>query len=121
MTKSVQRLFVYGTLAPGRANHKILEGITGTWESATLRGLLFQDGWGAAMGFPAIVPSADGEIVEGFVFSSKALENHWAMLDEFEGEGYERVLVTVNMQNGTQLDAYVYALGKSKEKTAKKD
>ncbi len=43
----MQRLFVYGTLAPGRANHKVLMNIPGSWETVTLRGTLLQDGWGA--------------------------------------------------------------------------
>ena len=108
----MQRLFIYGTLAPGRANHKVMEGISGTWEKATLRGVLLQDGWGAEMGFPGIIPSEDGEEVEGFVFSSESLEDHWSMLDEFEGEGYERVLVTVRVGGAQDIEAYVYALNR---------
>lgn len=51
----MQRLFVYRTLAPGRANHHVLAGIPGTWEVATLRGELIEKGWGAAMGYPGII------------------------------------------------------------------
>jgi len=69
----MQRLFVYGTLAPGRANHKVLKSIPGSWETATLRRTLIQDGWGAEMGYPGIVPTEDGGEVEGFVFSSAHL------------------------------------------------
>jgi hypothetical protein len=64
------------------------------------------------MGCPGIVPSEDGDEVEGFVFSSEQLASHWSMLDAFEGEGYERVSVTVRL-NGTQaVEAYVYALSR---------
>ena len=108
----MQRLFIYGTLAPGRANHKVMEGISGTWETAKLRGTLIQEGWGAEMGCPGIIPSEDGDDVEGFVFSSKYLEDHWSMLDEFEGEGYERVLVTVRTGGNCDVKAYVYALNR---------
>lgn len=106
----MQRLFIYGTLAPSRANHKIMEGISGTWEMATLKGILLQEGWGVEMGCPGIVPSEDGEEVEGFIFSSESLEDHWAMLDEFEGEGYERVPVTVCVDGKYDVEAFVYAL-----------
>lgn len=106
----MQRLFVYGTLAPGRANHKILGSIPGSWETATLRGTLLQEGWGVAMGCPGIVPSEDGEDVEGFVFSSIHLDDHWPRLDEFEGEGYERMAVTVKVNGTHDVEAYVYAL-----------
>ncbi len=109
---SMQRLFIYGTLAPGRANHKVMEGISGTWEAATLKGNLLQEGWGVEMGCPGIVPSEDGEEVEGFVFSSESLEDHWAMLDEFEGDGYERVLVSVRVDGGRDVEAFVYALNR---------
>ena len=34
------RLFVYGTLAPGRANEHILQSVPGTWEPAVVKGRL---------------------------------------------------------------------------------
>lgn len=106
----MQRLFVYGTLAPGQANHKVLMDILGTWEAATLKGILIQAGWGVEMGCPGVVPTDDGDEVEGFVFSSKYLTEHWPRLDKFEGEGYERVLVTVKVGGVFGVEAYVYAL-----------
>ena len=108
----MQRLFIYGTLAPGRANHKVLENIPGSWEAATLRGTLLKEGWGVAMGCPGIVPTEDGDEVEGFVFSSAHLVDHWPRLDEFEGEGYERVSVTVRVNGTHDVEAYVYALNR---------
>ena len=108
----MQRLFVYGTLAPGRANHKILGSISGLWETATLRGTLLQEGWGVAMGCPGILPTEDGDEIKGFVFSSAHLVDHWPRLDEFEGEGYERVSVTVRVNGTHDVEAYVYALNR---------
>jgi gamma-glutamylcyclotransferase (GGCT)/AIG2-like uncharacterized protein YtfP len=106
----MQRLFVYGTLAPGRSNHHILKGVAGSWQQATLKGTLFQQGWGAAMGYPGIIPSEDGDEIEGFVFSSKYLDEHWPRVDEFEGAGYTRKLVTVKIEGGVNKQAFVYAL-----------
>ncbi len=108
----MQRLFVYGTLAPGRANHKALRSIPGAWEVATLRGILLQEGWGAAMGCPGIVPTEDGDEIEGFVFSSVHLADHWPRLDKFEGEGYVRMSVTVRVNGVHDVEAYVYALNR---------
>ena len=104
------RLFVYGTLAPGRPNGHVLAGVPGEWEPATVTGTLFQEGWGAAAGYPGIVLDERGGDVEGLLFSSESLAEHWARLDEFEGEGYTRVLTTVKLEDGTAVDAYVYAL-----------
>jgi hypothetical protein len=73
---AMQRLFVYGTLAPGRANHEVLKGIPGSWEAATLRVTLLQEGRGAAMVCPGVVPTEFGDEVEGFVFSSAHLASH---------------------------------------------
>jgi gamma-glutamylcyclotransferase (GGCT)/AIG2-like uncharacterized protein YtfP len=104
------RLFVYGTLAPGRPNEYVLADVPGEWEPATVTGTLLQEGWGAAVGYPGIVLEENGAEINGFLFSSENLAEHWARLDEFEGEGYERVLTTVKLEDGTAVDAYIYRL-----------
>lgn len=106
----MHRLFVYGTLAPGRPNEHVLSGIPGRWEPATVVGTLLQEGWGAAVGYPGIVLDELGEEVEGLVFSSESLAEHWARIDAFEGEGYERVLTAAKLEDGTAVDAYIYRL-----------
>lgn len=104
------RLFVYGTLAPGRPNEHVLAEVPGKWEPATVRGTLYPQGWGAAAGYPGVVLDEMSGEVRGFVFSSAELAAHWARLDEFEGEGYERVLTTATLGDGTVVEAYVYVL-----------
>jgi gamma-glutamylcyclotransferase (GGCT)/AIG2-like uncharacterized protein YtfP len=104
------RLFVYGTLAPGRPNEHVLANVPGEWEPATVTGILLQEGWGAAVGYPGIVLDEHGGEVNGFLFSSESLAEHWARLDQFEGEGYERVLTTVKLEDGRSVDAYIYRL-----------
>lgn len=51
----LQRLFVYGTLAPGRPNEHVLSAVPGTWQRGTVRGRLMQAGWGAEQGYPGVV------------------------------------------------------------------
>ena len=102
------RLFVYGTLAPGRPNERILAGVAGKWETATVCGELVDRGWGAAHGYPALVLQPDGVEVSGYVFTSDALAEHWAALDDFEGPGYERVLTEARIEGGAIVDAWVY-------------
>ena len=106
----VQRLFVYGTLAPGRPNEDVLKEIGGSWEDATVTGTLHSKGWGAELGYPAIVLGEHGEDVPGFLFSSDRLSENWSMLDEFEGEAYERVLAVARLRDDRTVDAYVYVL-----------
>lgn len=106
----IKRLFVYGTLAPGRPNEHILGQIGGSFEPATVIGTLYQEGWGAAMGYPGIQLGEHGSEVQGFLFTSKNLPKHWSELDEFEGEGYERVLTKVKLKDNRVVDAYVYAI-----------
>ena len=109
------RLFVYGTLAPGRSNEHVLADVPGEWEPATVAGTLHEEGWGAAAGYPGIVMDEHGGEVHGLLFSSERLAEHWARLDEFEGEGYERVLTRATRNDGTVVDAYVYALSGPRE------
>jgi gamma-glutamylcyclotransferase (GGCT)/AIG2-like uncharacterized protein YtfP len=101
------RLFVYGTLAPGRPNEHVLAGLSGSWEPASVRGMLLHEGWGAAVGYPGIVLDAHGEEIQGVIFSSPELAAHWPQLDAFEGGGYERVLTTATLRDGAAVAAYI--------------
>ena len=105
-----ERLFVYGTLAPGQPNEHVLAPLAGHWQPAAVQGRLVQLGWGAALGYPALIPAADGETIRGYVFSTPRLADFWPTLDEFEGEQYERVLVAAVLDDGGAVEAYVYAL-----------
>ena len=105
-----EKLFVYGTSGPGRPNEHILKAIGGVWKNATLRGKLRQEGWGAEMGYPGIDLDENGEEVKGFLFISKNLSNHWEMLDNFEGEGYERAITQATLEDGSIVDTYIYVL-----------
>ena len=104
------RLFVYGTLAPGRPNEHVLADVPGEWAPASVRGTLLQAGWGAAVGYPGIILDDHGGEIDGLVFSSDELAMHWPRLDEFEGDGYERVLTSAKLQDGTVVAAYIYKL-----------
>ncbi len=106
----IQRLFVYGTLAPGRPNQHVLGKIEGFWEAATVTGTLRQEGWGAKMGYPGIVLEESGNEIQGFLFSSEKLSDHWAELDAFEGKSYKRVLTVVRLKDNRRVDAYIYEL-----------
>lgn len=106
---SLERLAVYGTLAPGRPNHHQLAGLQGRWIAGRVRGHLREAGWGAVLGFPGLVLDPTGPHVDVQVFESGDLGAHWPRLDEFEGDGYRRVLTTVVTAAGT-VDAHVYVL-----------
>lgn len=106
----VERLFVYGTLAPNRPNEHILKEIGGEWQEASVKGFLEDKGWGSKMGYPAIKLDNSANDVEGFVFISKNLKNHWDKLDKFEGDEYKRVPTQAKLKDGTLVDVYVYEL-----------
>ena len=106
----IERLFVYGSLAPGRPNEHVLSAIGGSWEAASVSGSLRQEGWGAAMGYPGIDLDEHGDEIQGSLFSSEKLSEHWAKLDAFEGESYERVLTKVKLTGNRTVDAYIYTL-----------
>jgi gamma-glutamylcyclotransferase (GGCT)/AIG2-like uncharacterized protein YtfP len=107
-----QRLAVYGTLAPGRSNHGQLAGLRGGWRSGLVRGRLAPEGWGAALGYPALAPDPDGPDVEVQLFESPDLPAHWERLDAFEGEGYRRVAIMVVTPEG-ETRAWIYASASS--------
>ncbi len=90
-----QTLIVYGTLAPGKINHHILAGLSGTWSDGVVEGDLWPAGWGATLGFPALCWRPGGPEVPVQVLCSRALPTAWDRLDRFEGEGYSRILVPI--------------------------
>ena len=95
------RLATYGTLAPGRPNHHQLDGLDGRWLEGRVYGTLVDAGWGANLGYPALVLDSGGMAVDVHVFESLDLPAHWSRLDEFEGPGYDRVVTTVHTSDGT--------------------
>ena len=105
----MDRLATYGSLAPGRPNHSFVAGLRGRWFPGVVHGRLVQEGWGATLGYPAIVLDPDGAAVDVQVLESADLPAHWSRLDGFEGGGYERVLTTVTTADGP-VEAYVYVL-----------
>ena len=97
---------------PGHPNEHILQDIGGTWDKGSITGKLHQKGWGAAMGYPAIELDKNDEEVEGFLFSSNSLFEHWDELDAFVGKAYERVITRVKLADNTNVEAYIYSLMK---------
>lgn len=105
-----RRLAVYGSLAPGRSNHHVLDGLAGRWTEGHVRGRLLAAGWGAELGYPGLILDSRAATVPVQVFESSALPAHWGRLDDFEGPGYERVVATVQTADG-DLPACIYVLG----------
>jgi gamma-glutamylcyclotransferase (GGCT)/AIG2-like uncharacterized protein YtfP len=102
------RLATYGTLAPGRPNHHQLDGLAGRWSTGYVNGRLIDAGWGASLGYPALVLDPDGTAIEVQVFESTDLPAHWSRLDAFEGSGYQRVAATVRTPDGdVEVSIYV--------------
>ncbi len=105
-----QRLFVYGTLAPGQPNQHLLAQLAGEWTPASVMGYLHEKGWGYTMGYPGVVLDEGGEEVRGYLFSSSELGPHWQRLDEFEGDEYQRVTTLVTTDSGHEVEAFIYVV-----------
>lgn len=99
---------VYGTLAPGAPNHHVLENLGGQWRDGWVHGDLRQEGWGAQHGYPAIRWNPRSGQVPVKLLVSELLEHHWERLDQFEGAGYQRILVPVNMGDEVIAVANIY-------------
>ena len=104
-----EKLFVYGSLCPGAPNDHILAEIGGGWQQGYILATLVEEGWGAQLGYPGIRLSDSGEKIDGFIFKSGNLKNHWKKLDEFEGEEYTRIKADVHIEHGVE-EAWIYAL-----------
>ena len=103
-----KRLAVYGSLAPGEVNQHHLADLAGRWQTGTVRGRLVQQGWGNDLGFPAMIPDPDGDEIEVRLFTSNELPAHWDRLDALEGADYRRVVTSVELPDGRQVQAHIY-------------
>jgi gamma-glutamylcyclotransferase (GGCT)/AIG2-like uncharacterized protein YtfP len=98
-----EQLIVYGSLMPGDLYHFLLADLPGTWEQCVIRGRMGKYG-----GFKAFRYDAAGPEHPAWLLTSPALPGRFPELDEFEGEGYERVVIPAQV-NGRCRMAQVYA------------
>lgn len=105
-------LIVYGTLAPGKPNHSKIEHIKGEWEKAIIKGKLINKGWGAELGYNGFASAGDEEsiTIEAYVLFSDELPANWQYIDDFEGNGYKRILTKYEMENGKIGIGYIYGI-----------
>ena len=90
-------------------NH-LLSSIGGSWEKGTVQGEFIQANEIPGFPYPSVILDDDSSDVNGYLFSSKNLSNHWSRLDKYEGSSYERVMTKVTLDNGKTVDAYIYEL-----------
>ncbi|MEE9380783.1 MAG: gamma-glutamylcyclotransferase [Hyphomonadaceae bacterium] len=103
-------LFVYGSLAPGKKNAHFMDSLNGTWQRASVRGCLHEQGWAAAQGYPGLVPDPEGDKIQGHVLVSEDLAEHWPRLDAFEGQDYRRILIQARLENGDTICVQAYSI-----------
>jgi gamma-glutamylcyclotransferase (GGCT)/AIG2-like uncharacterized protein YtfP len=110
--KPQKSIIIYGTLAPNRPNHSKIEHINGKWIKGVVKGKLVKEGWGAELGYYGFKHSSvdEQENIEAFVLFSDELINNWTYLDEFEGDGYRRILAKFELENGEVGVGNIYAI-----------
>ena len=106
----IERLFVYGSLAPGEPNERFLKRIQGLWQEGNIFGTVINPEWRIAGGYPGLKLDNPTNLVEGKVFSSSQLKELWEELDEFEDtEHYSRVLVPIFIKGEPNpVEGFVY-------------
>jgi len=90
-----RKLVVYGTLAPGKANHGKLAGIQGHWEDCTIYGCIEE-----IDGLPFFDWQSGGPSLKAHLFISDFLPGSWNELDRFEGSKYKKMLTPVTTSHG---------------------
>jgi gamma-glutamylcyclotransferase (GGCT)/AIG2-like uncharacterized protein YtfP len=119
---SNESVLVYGTLRPGQGNYyNFLEGRTERERTVTLKGFRMY----AGMGFPYIIQTDTDETIVADLIDLKTDEYDETvrgldMLEGYRGPGkdnhYDRILVTVEDVDGTQVQAWIYVAHKSLHK-----
>jgi gamma-glutamylcyclotransferase (GGCT)/AIG2-like uncharacterized protein YtfP len=96
------KLVVYGSLAPGEANHGVLADIGGAWQQCYIRGAIT-----ISSGLRRLNWDPANDEVAVNLFTSTGLPVHWERLDSFEGASYKRRLIPVRTDSDIQI-ANVY-------------
>jgi gamma-glutamylcyclotransferase (GGCT)/AIG2-like uncharacterized protein YtfP len=86
------KLIVYGSLAPGEANHFLLTGLAGEWCRCHIRGYL-----GQFRGFKSFRYDPQGPEHLAWLLGSAELPQVISELDDFEGEEYERIIIPAKL------------------------
>ena len=108
--KVIDNLFVYGTLQKGKQHDNFLNNISGKWKKGYVVGQLLNISSGPDYGYPALKLDAKGSKIYGMVFHSKDLESHIKKIDEFEGDNYKRIISKIILEDGSQVESYLYEL-----------
>jgi gamma-glutamylcyclotransferase (GGCT)/AIG2-like uncharacterized protein YtfP len=87
------KLIVYGSLAPGEANHFLLAGLMGEWHRCLIRGHM-----GHYRGFKSFSYDHKGPEHPAWLLESPELPQVIPDLDNFEGEEYERILIPAQVE-----------------------
>lgn len=105
-------IIIYGTLAPNRPNHSKIEHIKGKWLKGIVKGKLVNEGWGAELGYFGFKHSHidEQENIEAYILLSDQLVDNWSYLDEFEGDGYRRIIAKYELDNGDVGIGNIYAI-----------
>lgn len=114
--KPETKLIVYGTLAPNKPNHYKIEHIKGNWLKAIVKGALVKEGWAADLGYFAFKhsPVDEQKNITAYILLSGELVDNWHYLDEFEGDGYKRILAKYELENGAIGVGNIYAINDTK-------
>lgn len=114
MVQPLTRVFVYGTLMPGERNAGVAaQG--GPFQAQPARLAGFRLLHLRPEGYPGILPGAAEEAVQGYVltYAASGWERALSFLDALEGVHetpplYTRERVTVTLENGESVPAWVY-------------
>lgn len=110
---SPQNSFImYGTLGPGGPNHHLVKDIGGTWHKGLIKGKLAEGGWGSEFGYNGFRHdnSEEQQDIPASILIAENMPSNWKRLDEFEGDGYERILSKFELADGSFAVGYIYAL-----------
>ena len=96
--------------AKRKTARKNIKKINGRWKKGFVNGKLLNLNSESDYGYPGLKLDKKGSKIYGMIFNSKDLTDYIKKIDKFEGDSYKKSNFKIKLEDGTQVESYLYEI-----------